>query len=156
MVVAALSSEPATSPALAALSETTSAAADAIPSSLRTGEGMAQTSVLTPTASGNSERLHRPAAPPALYAAMGVLAALDVHSTLRALSAGASETNPAVRGAGGRTGTILAMKALSTAGAIYFTERAWKKNRKGAVVLIAAINGVTAAVVVNNLRNARR
>lgn len=103
----------------------------------------------------DESNLRRPSALPALYAAMGVLQALDVHSTFRALKAGASEANPAVRGAAGRTGTMLAMKALSTATAIYFTERAWKKNRKGAVVLIAAINGVTAAVVANNLKNAR-
>jgi hypothetical protein len=44
---------------------------------------------------------------------------------------------------------------LSTVGSIYFTERAWKKNRKGAVVLMAVVNGVTAAVVANNLKVAR-
>jgi hypothetical protein len=51
---------------------------------------------------------------------------------------------------------MLAVKAVSTAASIYFAERAWKKNRKGAIVLMAAINGVTAAVVAHNLRPARR
>ncbi len=51
---------------------------------------------------------------------------------------------------------MLAIKALSTAGTIYFAERAWKKNRKGAVILMAVINGVTAAVAARNIRNARQ
>jgi hypothetical protein len=50
---------------------------------------------------------------------------------------------------------MIAVKALSTAGSIYFTERAWKTNRKGAVVMMAIVNGVTAAVVAKNLRNAQ-
>ena len=50
---------------------------------------------------------------------------------------------------------MLAAKALSTAGSIYFAERAWKKNWKGAVILMAAINGITAAVLVNNLKSVR-
>ena len=55
----------------------------------------------------------------------------------------------------GNSGAMLAVKALSTAGTIYFVERAWKKNRKGAVVTMAIINGAMAAIAANNLRNAR-
>jgi hypothetical protein len=51
---------------------------------------------------------------------------------------------------------MIAVKAASTAASIYFTERAWKKNRKGAIVLMAVVNGVTAAVAARNLHNARR
>jgi hypothetical protein len=42
-------------------------------------------------------------------------------------------------------------------GAIYFAERAWKKNRKGAIILMAVINGATAAVAARNInmRNTR-
>lgn len=97
----------------------------------------------------------RPASLPGLYATLGALQALDVYSTRRALGAGAHETNGLMRKASGGSITMLAVKALSSAGTIYFTERAWKKNRKGAIALMAVINGVTAAVVVRNVRNGR-
>ena len=97
----------------------------------------------------------RPAALPAMYASLGVLQALDVYSTRRAVNAGATELNPVMRPSAKNAGAMLAVKALSTAGSIYFTERAWKKNRKGAVVLMAVVNGVTAAVVANNMKNVR-
>jgi hypothetical protein len=97
----------------------------------------------------------RPAALPALYATLGALQAFDVYSTRRALAAGAGEANPLMRRPAGNSGAMLAVKALSTAGTIYFTERAWKKNRKGALILIAAINGVNAAIVARNLSHAR-
>lgn len=97
----------------------------------------------------------RPVVLPAMYAALGALNAFDVYSTRRAIGAGAHEANPVVRGAAGHSSAMLAVKALSTAGTIYFAERAWKKNRKGAVVLMAAINGATAAIAMRNVRNAR-
>ena len=97
----------------------------------------------------------RPATLRALYGTLGALQALDVYSTRRAMNAGATEVNPVVSKSSGNHAATLAVKALSTAGAIYFAERAWKKNRKGAVVLMAVVNGVTAAVVARNLRNAR-
>jgi hypothetical protein len=97
----------------------------------------------------------RPRALPALYATLGAMQALDIYSTRRALAAGATELNPVMRRPAGNVGAMMAVKALSTAGSIYFTERAWKKNRKGAVILMAVVNGVTAAVVANNLKHAR-
>jgi uncharacterized protein DUF5658 len=98
----------------------------------------------------------RPAALPAMYASLAALQVLDVYSTRRAIGAGAREANPAMRSAAGSgSGAMLAVKAVSSATSIFFTERAWKKNRKGAVILLAAINGVTAAIVANNVRNAR-
>jgi hypothetical protein len=96
----------------------------------------------------------RPKALPAMYATLGLLQALDIYSTRNAIDAGGRELNPAMRKASS-SGAMLAVKALSTAGSIYFAERAWKKNRKGAVVLMAVINGVTAAVVANNVRGSR-
>lgn len=98
----------------------------------------------------------RPAALPVMYAAFGALQAADIYSTRRALGANAYEANPIMRNASHNAGAMLAVKALSTAGTIYFTERAWKKNRKGALVLMAVINGVSAAITARNLRNARR
>ena len=99
--------------------------------------------------------VRRPASIPVLYGTLGALQALDIYSTRRALRTGGTEVNPLMKDASGSQAGMFAAKALSTAGAIYFTERAWKKNRKGAVVLMAVVNGVTAAVVARNLRNAR-
>lgn len=98
----------------------------------------------------------RPAALPALYATLGAMHALDAYSTRRAVNAGAYEGNPLMRKAAGNSGAMLAVKAASTAATIFFAERAWKKNRKGAVILMAAINGAMAAVSVRNFRNAQR
>jgi uncharacterized protein DUF5658 len=100
-------------------------------------------------------KVSRPSTLHVLYGTLGALQALDVYSTRRAMTAGANEINPVVNKASGNQVAMLAVKALSTAGAIYFAERAWKKNRKGAVVLMAIVNGVTGAVVARNLRNAR-
>jgi hypothetical protein len=97
----------------------------------------------------------RPGVLPAFYASLAALQIADIYSTRRAIDGGGTEANPLMRKASTSSGAMLAMKAASTAGAIFFTERAWKKNRKGAVILMAVINGVTAAVVANNVRNAR-
>ena len=97
----------------------------------------------------------RPGVLPAMYASLGALQVLDIYSTRRAIKGGATEANPVMRAASGNSGTMLAVKAASTAASIFFTERAWKKNRKGAVILMAIANGVTAAVVANNVKNAR-
>jgi hypothetical protein len=102
-------------------------------------------------------KVSRPAAISVLYATLGGLQALDIYSTRRALRSGAAEVNPLMKPAAGAGAgaAMIAAKAVSTATSIYFTERVWKKNRKGAVVLMAVVNGVTAAVVARNLRNAR-
>ena len=101
-------------------------------------------------------RESRPAALTAMYASLAGLNALDVYSTRRAIDAGAREANPLMQRASGSTGTMLAMKALSTAGTVFFAERAWKKSRTGTIVLMAVLNGVTAAVTARNLRHASR
>ena len=100
-------------------------------------------------------KLSRPASVKVLYGTLAVMQALDIYSTQRALGRGGSEINPIVEKAAGNQAAMIGVKAFSTATSIYFAERAWKKNRKGAVVLMAIVNGVTAAVVARNLRNAR-
>lgn len=101
-------------------------------------------------------KVSRPGAVTAMYGTLAALQALDIYSTRRALNRGGSEINPLMEKAAGQHASMIAAKAISTATSIYFAERAWKKNRKGAVVLMAVINGVTAAVVANNLKNSRR
>jgi hypothetical protein len=101
-------------------------------------------------------RDRRPAAMAPMYAAFAGLQALDVYSTRRAIDAGAREANPLMRGASGSAGSMIAVKALAGAGTIYFAERAWKTHRKGAIVLMAVVNGISAAATIRNLRNASR
>ncbi len=98
----------------------------------------------------------RPAALPVMYAALGGMQAFDIYSTRRALTSGsAQEVNPLMKQAAGSSGMMLATKALSTVGAIYFAEKMWKKNPKGAIVLLAVINGATAAIAMRNMKNAK-
>jgi len=97
----------------------------------------------------------RPAVLPALYATFGALQVFDAYSTRQAIGAGAHEANPIMVGPASHAGAMLAVKALSAVGSIFVTERAWKKNRKAAVVLMAALNAASTAVVLHNTRNAR-
>ena len=97
----------------------------------------------------------RPALLPALYASLGAMQAWDIYSTKAALQAGAREANPTMAPVAGNTGAMLAMKAATTAGTILFAERMWKKNKVGAIVMLVAVNGATAAVSMHNMRNAK-
>jgi hypothetical protein len=117
--------------------------------SLRTAVAVPEAWTIERVASG------RPAGLPLMYGTLGALQGLDIYSTRRALGGGAREANPLMRPAAGSSGTMLAAKVLSTAGAIYFAERMWKKNRTGAVLLMAVINGATGAIAMRNMRNAR-
>jgi hypothetical protein len=55
----------------------------------------------------------------------------------------------------GNPAATIAVKAAASAGAIYLSERLWKKNRAAAVIAMIAANGLTGYVVSHNLRTAR-
>jgi hypothetical protein len=97
----------------------------------------------------------RPAALLPLYASLGAMQVWDARSTSSALKAGAAEANPTAAPFAGNTASMLGLKAATTVGTIFFAERIWKKNPVGAVVLVAIINGATAAVAMNNMHNSR-
>ena len=97
----------------------------------------------------------RPAIIPALYVTLGAVQAWDALATNAALNAGAREANPAVAPFASNPGSLIGAKAAATAGTIFFAERLWKKNKVAAVVMLAAINGATAAVSMHNMRNSR-
>lgn len=99
---------------------------------------------------------NRPAALVPMYASLGVLQGFDIYSTTASLESGAVEVNPVMKLVAGRNVASIVVKAAATAGAIYFTERAWKQNRKGAVILMTAINVAAAAVVAHNTQVARQ
>jgi hypothetical protein len=98
----------------------------------------------------------RPAALLPLYGSLITLQGLDVHSTRRALDAGAGESNPAMRPVVTNGAAFLAVKAGATASVIWVSERMWKKNRKAALILTGVVNVAMAAVVANNYRVSRR
>ena len=101
-----------------------------------------------------SQSPRRPAMLSTLYGTYGALQALDVVTTRRALAAGAREQNPVMNN--GNMATMIAVKAAAGVSTVYFTERLWKKNRAGAIVVMAALNGVSAAIVAHNQRIGRR
>jgi hypothetical protein len=98
--------------------------------------------------------VRRPGALPALYGTYAALQALDFYTTKRAIRAGAAEANPIMKN--GNSAAMLAVKAAGGAVTIYFTERAWKNNRAGAIALMAVLNGATAAIVARNAHHCRR
>jgi hypothetical protein len=97
----------------------------------------------------------RPAPLMPMYASLVVLQGLDVYVTSAAVQNGAREANPLMKPVATNHAASIAVKAAATAGTIFFTERAWKQNRKGAVILLTAINLATAAVVAHNTQVAR-
>jgi hypothetical protein len=97
----------------------------------------------------------RPMILPALYVSLGAVQAWDVYSTSAALKAGAVEGNPLVAPIANNSAGMIAVKFATVATTVFFAERLWRKNRVAAVVMMAGINGVTAAVAMRNVRNAR-
>lgn len=98
----------------------------------------------------------RPSSLIPLYASLGVLQGLDIHSTRRGLSAGGREANPVMDSVVGNPTAFIAIKAASTVGVVWAAERLWRKeHRKTAVVLTALTNIGLAAVVAHNYRVAK-
>lgn len=96
----------------------------------------------------------RPMALPALYAGYAAAETMDLIATRRAIASGATEVNPVMHG--GNTGAMIAVKAAAGASTIFFSERAWKKNRAGAILLMVALDGATSAIAARNMQIARR
>lgn len=92
----------------------------------------------------------RPHALTILYSSYAALQVMDVVSTRKAIGSGAQESNPLM--GSGQTAQVIALKAAGSAASIYFAERMWKKNRVAAIVTMAAVNGISAAVVAHNVR----
>ena len=91
-----------------------------------------------------------------LIVSFAALQVLDAHSTMKALSGGGREANPAMAGIASNRGALLAVKAGTSAATAYFAERLSRNHPRGAIVLMAVLNGAYAAVVAHNYRVARR
>jgi hypothetical protein len=89
----------------------------------------------------------------ALYGSYGALQTLDMVSTIQARQQGAREVNPMMTGSYGQGAATKILLAAATVAAMKTLE---KKNRKAAFVTMAALNVATAAIVVNNYKNARQ
>ena len=63
---------------------------------------------------------------PALYVAQGALQAMDMHSTMQAISRGAHEANPMMQGVVNNKGAMLAVKAGVAASTILMSEKMWR------------------------------
>ena len=85
-----------------------------------------------------------------LYVTFGVLQALDVHSTLRAVEAGAVEQNPILRGAVNNPAALIAVKAGVGAATVLIADKLRTRNRVAAFVVMAAVNSAYATVVAHN------
>lgn len=88
-----------------------------------------------------------------LYGSFGALQTLDMVSTIKARQMGAREANPLMTGSYGQASATKALLAAATVGSVKMLE---KKSRKAAFVTMVALNVATAAIVVNNYRNARQ
>ena len=98
------------------------------------------------------EPVKRPKLLPILYTSLAVLHGADLATTATILERGGVERNPLMRPVVGNTASSIAVKAATSAVAIYFAEKAWRKSKVAAIVTMLAVNGLTAAVVAHNAR----
>ena len=92
-------------------------------------------------------------AAPDLYTSLAVLHGADLATTATILERGGVERNPLMRPVVGNTASSIAVKAATSAVAIYFAEKAWRKSKVAAIVTMLAVNGLTAAVVATRARD---
>ena len=88
----------------------------------------------------------------AMYLAYGTLQVLDVHSTLRAVGAGAVEANPLVRPIVSTPAGLISLKAASALGTVYLVERLRKRNPTAAFAFAVGVNSLYTIAVVHNYR----
>jgi hypothetical protein len=87
-----------------------------------------------------------------LYTSFVALQGFDVHSTLRALDRGGREANSFMAPFTRRPAAFIALKAGTTAGILYLTERVRRRSPTAAIVMMAAFNSAYVTVVANNYR----
>jgi hypothetical protein len=92
----------------------------------------------------------RPAALPGLYASFAALQLFDAYSTQRAISGGATEANPVMKNVVGNRAAFWSVKVAATVAPMMAAERLWKRNKVAAIAVMAASNGVMAAVAAHN------
>jgi hypothetical protein len=91
-----------------------------------------------------------------LYVTTVAMQALDIHSTLQAMSSGAVEGNPIMSKVAGNPGAFIATKAAVAAVSVWAAHKMSKRNKAAAVVTLVAVNSAYAMIVGNNYRLAHR
>lgn len=100
------------------------------------------------SAAGAAQR--RPASLIPLYVSFATLQALDIHSTRRAIAAGASEVNPVVGRWLGEPVALTAAKAGVAVGIVMLTERFRKQHPRAATLTMVGLNAAMTVVVAHN------
>lgn len=94
----------------------------------------------------------RPSILPVLYGSLIALEAYDGYSTMTGTAAGATETNPLLRGVTDNPYAMWAIKGGATIVGIYVAERLWKQHHRGAAVATMIVfNGLMAGVAARNV-----
>jgi len=94
----------------------------------------------------------RPGALAGLYVSLAGLQVYDAMSTARGLKQGAREANPMMQGAVNNSAMFWSIKAATTAVPMMMAEKMWKRNKVGAVAMMAVANSVAAIVAANNAK----
>jgi hypothetical protein len=89
----------------------------------------------------------------ALQISFAGLQTADMWTTIAARNNGAREVNPLMDGSYTKAVAFKAAMGVST---VLATRAMAKKNKKAAIVTMVVLNGVTAAVALQNMRHARR
>lgn len=87
-----------------------------------------------------------------LYATTALMQALDVHSTFSALSHGAVEANPMMKGVTSNKAAFIATKAAVAAATIMAARHVAKKNKVAAIVTLIGINSAYAMIANHNYK----
>jgi hypothetical protein len=90
-----------------------------------------------------------------MIVSFAALQVFDAVSTRNALSAGATEANPAMAGIAKNSTALFAVKAGSAAATAFFVERLAKNHPRRATIVMVVLNSAYAAVVAHNYRVAR-
>lgn len=113
---------------------------------------------VTPTSmdpDDRAERSGRSALLPVLYLTAVVAQAADVHSTLTAIAAGATERNPLMEPLSSRPAAFIAVKAAATLLTVYAAHKLSKRHRTAAVVMMLVVTTVYAAAAAHNYEAAK-
>jgi hypothetical protein len=92
---------------------------------------------------------------PMLQVSFGALEIMDVVTTMRALDAGLTEANVAVRGVADRPIALASVKAGAAAATLILVNRMARKNRRAAIITMIAVNAAYSATVIQNARALR-
>ena len=96
------------------------------------------------------ETMTRPAILPTLYTSLAALQIYDGYSTLQGRQRGVAEANPTMQWMADNPAGFWTIKAATTTASIVIAERLWKRSKVGAIVTMAAVNGISAMVAAHN------